>query len=96
MHSMLHANALFRFPRGTGISWIGVKASILGVAEVYLDDALVAVVDQYNPAVLWQEELFSLQGLLLGLHEIRLRVTDTQNASSLGNWTIIDAFDVTH
>jgi uncharacterized repeat protein (TIGR03806 family) len=78
---------------GTGISWIGLKANMLGVAEVYLDDALVSTVDQYSPAVLWQEELFSLQGLPLGLHEIRVRVTDTANPSSSGNWTIIDAFD---
>ena len=80
---------------GTGVRWIGARASMLGIADVYLDDVLVATVDQYNTLGYLQQELYSAQNLQLGTHEIRLVVKGTRNPASSWNWVLIDAFDVT-
>ncbi len=79
---------------------VGVEYGIRGDGEQ-------AVVELYRqltggrsfeevPGLLWREELFSVQDLPSGLHHIRVTVSADQNANSLGNWTILDAFDVTH
>ena len=79
---------------GTGVSWIGVKAEALGIARVYIDGRLAAAVDQYSPTPLWQQSLFSVNGLSPGLHIIYVVTTGDKNPNALANWTVVDAFDV--
>ena len=80
---------------GTGVTWIGVRAQPLGIAEVYIDRSLAAMVDQYNPTTLWRESLYSVQGLPLGWHQIHIVTTRDKNPDATAAWTTIDAFDVT-
>ena len=82
---------------GTGIRWIGARGSMLGLADVYLDDVLVSTVDQYAPSSLGylQQELFAVENLPRETHEIRIVVKGTRNAAASANWVVIDAFDVT-
>ncbi len=80
---------------GTGVSWIGFRAEMLGIAQVYIDLQLVAVVDQYHPTVRWGESLYSISGLPEGRHQIHIVTTGERNADATSNWTLIDAFDVT-
>lgn len=80
---------------GTGVRWIGALASMLGIAEVYLDDELVATVDQYDAAGGLRRELYSVQGLPRATHEIRVVVTGNRNPASSWHWVLVDAFDVT-
>ena len=82
---------------GTGVRWIGARGSMLGIADVYLDDVLVSTVDLYNPSTvgLLQQELFAVENLPRATHEIRVVVKGSRNPASSANWVVIDAFDVT-
>ncbi len=79
---------------GTGVRWIGALANIMGKANVYIDDVLVDVIDQYSAEPVLQHVLFETENLPLTTHEIRLEVRGDKNPESLANWVIIDAFDV--
>lgn len=79
---------------GHCVSWVGSVGSDQGIANVYVDGALQAVVDQYSPAPATMLSLFSLNGLGDGLHTIMVEVTGTQNPLSSGAMIYVDAFDV--
>jgi photosystem II stability/assembly factor-like uncharacterized protein len=79
---------------GTGVRWIGVLANVLGIAEVYLDDVLVATVDQYSETPSWMQTLYEVENLPRSTHEIRLVVTAEKNSNALAHWLVIDSFDV--
>ena len=79
---------------GTGVSWVGVRAEVLGIAKVYIDWQLAATVDQYSPAPLWQQALYTVSGLTPGQHIIHVVASNNKNPSALANWTVVDAFDV--
>jgi len=88
------ASATFAFT-GSGVSWVGFGCERCGVAEVYVDGALAGTVDTYTPSrppasgVMW-----SVAGLAPGSHTLIVRATGTQNASSVGPYVVVDAFDV--
>lgn len=96
---------------GTGVSWLGMKSNDQGIGSVYLDTVLQGNVDLYrwvgclvsgkygcityqNP--LYQQTLWSITGLTYGSHTIRIQVSGTKNASSLGYYVNVDAIDVTY
>ncbi len=79
---------------GTGVSWIGMRADNLGIADVFLDGVKVASIDQYDAVQYWQQTLYSIKGLPEGMHEIRIVAKADKNPASSDNWTVIDAFDV--
>lgn len=79
---------------GNCVSWVGSLGSDQGIANVYVDGALQAVVDQYSPAPATMLSLFSLNGLGDGLHTIVVEVTGTHNPLSSGAMIYVDAFDV--
>jgi hypothetical protein len=89
------ATVTFSFT-GTGVSWIGARCEICGIAEVVIDGTLVAEVDTFAPTrPPASESMFSTSGLTSGGHTLVIRVTGRRNPSS-GNWIIaVDAFDVT-
>src|SRR5207247_4295171 len=80
---------------GTGVSWIGFKCERCGIARVHLDGAVVATVDTYaasRPAA--SGSLYGTTGLAAGSHALVIEVTGTNNASSVGPFIVVDAFDV--
>ena len=79
---------------GTGVRLVSVLANILGIAEVYLDNVLVATVDQYSNVPVWQQTLYEVENLPKGTHKIRVIATGEKNPAALANWVIVDAFDV--
>jgi len=88
------ATATFTFS-GTGVSWIGFKCERCGIASVHLDGAVVATVDTYaasRPAA--SGAIYSTTGLAPGSHTLVIEVTGTSNASSVGPFIVVDAFDV--
>jgi len=88
------ATATFTFS-GTGVSWIGFKCERCGIARVHLDGAVVATVDTYAPTrPAASGSLFSTTGLAAGTHTLVIEVTGTNNASSVGPFIVVDAFDV--
>jgi hypothetical protein len=80
---------------GTGVSWIGFKASNNGIARVSVDGAFVTNVDSYGPDPVFQPILFTTSGLAPGQHTLTIEVTQTKNPASSDTWVLVDAFDVT-
>lgn len=87
------ATATFPF-FGTGVTWLGAKSKDQGIAKVYVDGIFRANVDQYSPVPKTGEELFSIQNLSRGSHEIKIEVSGDKNEESTGHNLIVDAFDV--
>ncbi len=79
---------------GTGFNWIGLTGPSSGIAEVYLDGQLVQSVDQFFPQTEVNANVFSMQDLPLGLHELRIVSTGDKAAWSFGNLTLVDAVEV--
>jgi len=88
------ARATFVFS-GTGVTWIANKDQWSGIARVYLDGAFVATVDTYSSSGQAQQGVYSISGMGGGTHTLVIEATGDQNASALGNWVWVDAFDVT-
>lgn len=95
--------AKFTF-RGTGICWIGAKDLIYGEADVYVDGVLEAAgIDLYcgpgfgasrGEEKVYQEVLFSKEGLADMEHAIRIVVTGAKNPRSNNAYVSVDAFVV--
>jgi photosystem II stability/assembly factor-like uncharacterized protein len=80
---------------GTGFNWIGLTGPSSGIADVYLDGALVESVDQFSPGTSVNTSVFSMQDLPLALHELRIVSTGQKAPWSFGNLTLIDAVEIT-
>ena len=80
---------------GTGASWIGFRGPQTGIANAYLDGALVATIDAYSPTEIVQATLYTVSGLANGPHTLAIEVTRTKNDAANDYYVIVDAFDVT-
>ncbi|HEY6359511.1 MAG TPA: Ig-like domain-containing protein [Vicinamibacterales bacterium] len=82
---------------GTGASWIGFRGPQTGIADVYLDDVLVATVDTYAATEMPEAVLYTASGLAPGLHTLTISVPNprAKNESSTDYFIVVDAFDVT-
>jgi hypothetical protein len=87
------ARATFSFD-GTGVRWIGYRDEWSGIGRVYLDGALVAVVDAYVPTSAAQAVLFTTSGLARGAHTLAVEATHERNEAAKQRWVWVDAFDV--
>jgi hypothetical protein len=79
---------------GTGIRWITYRDAWSGIANVYLDGALNATVDNYVPIDQPQATGFDIGGLAPGQHSLMITVTGTRNPKSGGSWVWVDGFDI--
>jgi hypothetical protein len=80
---------------GSGVDWIGYRASNTGIARVYLDGTLVAEVDTFSPVPVFQVPLYSARELGSGTHRLAIEVTGTYSTPLGSAWIAVDAFDVT-
>src|SRR5256885_829796 len=80
---------------GTGVSWIGFRATWGGIAQVYLDGTLKATVDTYAPTEQAQVVMYTASGLTAGYHTPTIKVTGTWSPSRCCVWIVVDAFAVT-
>jgi glucose/arabinose dehydrogenase len=80
---------------GTGVSWIGFRGPQAGIARVFLDGSLAATVDAVAPTEEVGAVMFTASGLSNGPHTIAIEVTGEQNPDAIGNFIVVDAFDVT-
>ena len=87
------SNAVSLTFNGTAVSWYGLKASNRGYAGVYIDNTLVATVDEYAAANNLSV-LYSTSGLSAGSHTIKILNTGTKDASSSGTYIDLDSFHV--
>ncbi|MBI4833330.1 MAG: DUF2341 domain-containing protein [Planctomycetes bacterium] len=84
--------ATFSF-NGTGVTWVSTKNADYGIAKVYIDDVYQQNVDLYNSTNIFQQAVYTKDGLANGFHTIKVEVTGTKNASSTNYYVTIDAFD---
>jgi hypothetical protein len=99
------ARATFTFT-GTSVRWIGQRRRDSGIARVYLNGALVGVVDTYSTVQdEFQAAMFSASGLGPGTHTLTIEATGTKHGGpdcspgpappcSSGYMVIVDAFEV--
>jgi hypothetical protein len=81
---------------GTGIRWIGPTQPHYGMADVYLDGAMVATANSYAPAeetssaaVIWESGAIEA-----GAHTLRVELNGSRDASSTGDFVVFDHFEV--
>jgi len=79
---------------GTGIVLIGPKDQNMGLAKIFINDKLVATIDQYSRNKVAITEIFSIQDLSLSPHKLTVEVSGSKNLLSKGNLVSIDAVDV--
>jgi uncharacterized protein (TIGR03437 family) len=79
---------------GTSVIWISYRDQWSGIAKVYLDGALQATVDNYQPVAQAQYPAWSASGLAPGPHSVMVQVTGTNNVSSSGPGVWVDAFQI--
>jgi hypothetical protein len=71
---------------GTGIRYIGEKVFNRGKSEVFIDGISQGIIDAYDPGILYQQILFTKEGLISGTHTIRIVCYES------GKYTDIDGF----
>jgi alpha-L-fucosidase 2 len=74
---------------GTGVALRTLRGPAMGRAEVWVDGALVKVVDLYAPAATFATVPVS-SGLVDGPHSVRLVVLGTRRAPSAGDAIVVD------
>ncbi len=80
---------------GTEVTWIGARGTQVGIARVYLDGALAAVVDGFSMSEQIQAALFTASGLADGPHTLAIEATGQQNLLAQNALVVVDAFEVT-
>lgn len=84
--------AVFTF-RGTQVAWIGSRASVGGIAKVYVDGTAPVLVDTFAAEEQPQQVLFTSGPLTPGIHTLAIEVTDLPPEDR--RIITVDAFEVT-
>jgi alpha-L-fucosidase 2 len=79
---------------GYGFRLRGRKASNLGIGQVLLDGVSLGNVDFYAASPTAHAPLLTKTDVVLGLHVVELKATNTKNASSSANTIPADAIEV--
>jgi hypothetical protein len=82
---------------GTKVSWIGPRTPNYGMADVYIDGARVATVDQYRANLAtqgWREVVWESGALAAGTHTLEVKPLGTKHADATAANVVIDAIDV--
>jgi beta-galactosidase GanA len=79
---------------GTAVRWVTSKDANHGIADVYLDGALVGSIDTYGSSKQYQTVLYDVYGLSAGSHTLTVTVSGRQNPAASGSFISIDAFDL--
>ena len=81
---------------GTGVRVLGSHGPENGIAEILLDDELVAHVDTYAPDPATQQVLYEVEGLGWGHHVIAVRVSGQHNRAAANKRIEVDAAVVSY
>jgi hypothetical protein len=87
------SRATFTFT-GNGVRWIGFRDEWSGMANVYIDGTLRAVVDTFGQPSQPQQVLFSATDLSNGTHTLQIEPAGQRNPQSGGYWIWVDALEV--
>ena len=75
---------------GSSLAYVYTKAFNRGIAEVAIDGAVRATIDQYAPVVEWQART-EFTGLKPGKHTVEVRVLHRRNRAATDSYVDIDA-----
>jgi len=78
---------------GTKLDWITAKGPMFGIADVVVDGGAAAQVDLYDPAIKYQQDVYSTGALSAGLHTVTITCKGTKNASATNTYIGIDAVE---
>jgi hypothetical protein len=78
---------------GTAVTYVYTRALNRGVAEVWIDGALVRTLNQYSANTAWQSST-RFAGLAPGVHTFEVRVTGRKDPKSSGTHVDLDAVTV--
>jgi Beta-galactosidase jelly roll domain/Beta-galactosidase, domain 2/Beta-galactosidase, domain 3/NPCBM-associated, NEW3 domain of alpha-galactosidase len=78
---------------GTAVRWISSTDPSHGIANVYLDDQLVATIDGYGPSKQFQDVFYNVSGLSNGSHTLKIVATGNKNPLATGAFVVVDAID---
>ena len=96
-------SAEYKF-HGDGVTWVGKLCPDCGMAAVYIDGALDAAIDTYEPDFHtfrpdlqggWQAPLYEKTWIAPGEHVIRIVVRKDKDMMSQGHMVYLDGFHVT-
>ncbi|HEY3127930.1 MAG TPA: hypothetical protein VGL91_00600 [Acidobacteriota bacterium] len=87
------ARATFTFT-GSAVKWVGFTDEWSGIANVFVDGVLQAVVDTFASPAKAKAQSFSVSNLSAGTHTLVIEVTGARNSNSAGSWIWIDSFEV--
>ena len=87
------ARATFSFS-GRSVTWIGGLRPDTGIARVYVDGVLQAVVDTFSKTEETRVPVFTATHLANGGHTLIIEVTGQKNPLSATAYIVVDAFDV--
>jgi hypothetical protein len=79
---------------GTAVRWISSTDPSHGIANVYLDDQLVATIDGYGPSKQFQDVFYNVSGLSNGSHTLKIVATGNKNPLATGAFVVVDAIDL--
>jgi len=79
---------------GRSVGFHGGLGPTLGIANIYVDDQLVASVDAYAPSPVVSTRLWSMDFEQPGWHVVRVEVSGSHNPSSFDVWVVSDGFEV--
>jgi alpha-amylase len=88
------ARATFNFT-GTAVTWIGARGTQVGIARVYLDGVLAAVVDGFAMGEQIQAVMYTASGLANVPHTLVIEATGQKNLLAQSALVAVDAFEVT-
>jgi len=95
-HYSRTTDAFIRFSMfGTAFRYWFSMAPHHGIAEVTIDNQVVATIDQYAPVRMDGMTSWTSPGLQNGRHDVTIRVTGTRNPASSGTVVTLDRLDVT-
>jgi hypothetical protein len=81
---------------GTAVQWVGARAPVTGIANIFLDGAPVGEVDTFAASgEQARVVLFRALDLAPGPHTLTIEVTGIANPASQNTFIVVDAFDVT-
>lgn len=78
----------------TSVQWVARTANYFGIANVYLDGSLVAVVDLYSATNVYKAVVYTSPTLAYGTHTLRIERSGTKNDASSGRSVNLDSFVV--
>jgi len=77
--------------RGTGVRLVARTAGYYGIANVYVDDALVTTVDLYAATTSYRTVVYTSPKLAYGVHTLRVERSGSKNDASSGRSVDVDA-----